>query len=206
MSPERKIIRPEPHEFQRVIKYKEFAKSPTMIVKQTNMLLELLYNGALVKTDYAKDYIHDYSFLYVRKAEEGADTIYDKKGEVSSDLNLETTETAHHAFVVFAHLPDKMTSNFLPDGFSRKGMVRAPETKDEFMGRLEELKVGLWQVLDGGVVAKATLEAHPRLLRTYGFFSVGSKLPIRESESEQKKLQMEKEKFEELIKDVKISL
>ena len=141
-SSERKIIPLRDQEFQSVIKYKDFAKSPAMIVKQTCLLIDLSLQGVTIpKSDIMKDYLQDYTLFYLRKAEKGADTIYDRKGAVFKDLDLETKEAAHHAFIIFAHLPDNMTSRYLPNGFSRRGMLRAPVTKDEFLGKIKEIKI-----------------------------------------------------------------
>jgi len=206
-SPERKIIPLGDQEFQPVIKYKDFAKSPAMIVKQTCLLIDLSLQGVTIpKSDMMKDYLQDYTLFYLRKAEKGVDTIYDRKEAVFKDLDLETKEAAHHAFIIFAHLPDNMTSRFLPNGFSRRGMLKAPVTKDEFLSKIEEIKIGLWQILDGKMQPQTTLEAYPRFLRTYGFFKVGSNLPMKMSEDEKKKEQIEREKFEDILKDIKISL
>lgn len=204
---EKKIYSPQQsQEFQPIIKYKDAEKSPIMIASQTWTLLGLLHQGAIRKPELAKDYLHDYTFPYLNQAEKGCNTLFDRKGKVFEDIDLETKEAAHHAFIVFAHMPDQMTSAFLPMGFSRRiGMLKAPATKDEFLDKIEEIKIEVWRTADGRVNPGATLEAFPRLLRTYGFFRIGSMLPIKQTESEQKKEQIEKEKFEEFLKDVNVS-
>lgn len=133
-------------------------------------------------------------------------TIYNRKGLIREDLDLETREIAHHAFIVFANLSDNLASRFLPNGFSKRGMLKAPETREDFLKRIEELKIGIWQVVEGKVEPRTTLEAYPRLLRTYGFFRVGSTLPIRMSEDEKKKEKMKIEEFNDLLKGIDISL
>lgn len=193
-------------EFQPVIRYKNYEKSPAVIAAQTCTLLELYYQGAIHQPELAKDYFQNYTLFYLKKAEEGTDTLYDRKGAVYRELDLEVKEVSHHAFIVFAHLPDSMTSRFLPMGFSRKGMLRAPRTKDEFLKRVEEIKIGIWQTVEGDIEPRTTLEAYTPLLRTYGFFKVGSKLPIRMLEDEKKKERMEKEKFNDLLDGINVSL
>ncbi len=198
-NPERRISPSINQDFQPVIKYKDIEKSPIMVSKQTCQLLELFYQGAIHKPDLARDYFHDYTLSYLSQAEAGTDALYDGKGGVFKDLDLETREIAHHAFIVFANLPDNVKSPFLPNGFSRRGMLKAPETRKEFLKRIREIKIGIWQILEGEAEPGITLEAYPRLLRTYGFFKVGSKLPIKLSQDEKKKEQMEKEKFEAIV-------
>jgi len=207
-DPEKIIYLPRrDKKFQPTIEYKDAERSPIMIATQTFTLLGLLHQGAIRKPELAKDYLHDYTLPYLSQAEKGCDTLFDRKGKAFEDIDLETREVAHHAFIVFANMPDQMTSAFLPMGFSRRtGMLKAPETKDEFLGKIEEIRIGVWQTADGRTKPGVTLEAFPRLLRTYGFFKVGGTLPIKLTESEEKKEQVEKEKFEDLLKDIKVSL
>lgn len=190
-SPEGEMYSSAKREFQPVIKREDIASSPFAIVRQTYSLLELLYHGPMPDPDPARNYLQKYTLTYLKNAQEGMDTIYNNKGTVYKDWRPNISEAAHHAFIVFAFLPDRMTSRFLPNGFSRKGMLRAPETKEEFNDRLDEIKVGISQVVDGRIESQPTLFAHPRLLRTYGFFNVGSRLPIKVPADENKKQKME---------------
>jgi hypothetical protein len=189
-------------EFQPIIKYKETEKSPLIVAKQTYMLLELFHQQVISKPELAKDYFCDYTLSYLDQARKGASTLYEAKGAVYKDLNLETREMAHHAFIVFANLPDHMTFHFLQNGFSRRGMLRAPGTRDEFVHKINEIKMGIWQTVEGRVEPETTLEANPHLLRTYGFFKVASELLVKMPESEKRM----KQEFNELLKDIDISL
>jgi len=184
-------------------------KSPLVVTCQTYKLLELHRAGLLLNKDTARTYFHDYTIDYLNKAEAGSEALFATKGKtifINEDLSLEDQETAHHAFIVFAHLPDNMTSQFLPMGFSRKGMLRAPDNRESFLEKITELKLGIWRIVSGEVDTGATLEAYPYLLRTYGFFKVGSKLQIKLEESQLQKKEREKENFNNLLKDVDIDL
>lgn len=193
-------------EFQPKIQYNDVFRSPTIIARQADTLLKLLHKGAIPDSELAKDYLQKYTFSYLNQATVGAGTLFDKHGAIDKDLDLEIKEMAQHAYIVFSHLPDNMTSRFLPNGFSRRGMVRAPETKDEFVSRLEEIKLGIWEILDGRAEPPLTLETHPRLFRTFGFFDIGSKIPVKAPEDPKQKEQMEKDRFNALLKDINVSL
>lgn len=121
-----------PHrtEFQPVIGYREIEKSPPIVVRQTHSLLGLYYQGAIRNPEPARDYLQDYTLRYLKAAEVGSSILYDQLDQLTvQEIDLETREAAHHAFIVLAHLPDKARSPFLPKGFSRRGMLKAPTTQ-----------------------------------------------------------------------------
>lgn len=166
-----------PHrtEFQPVIGYREIEKSPPFVVRQTHTLLGLYYQGAIRNPEPARDYLQDYTLGYLKAAEVGSSILYDQLDQFTvQETDLETREAAHHAFIVLAHLPDKARSPFLPKGFSRRGMLKAPATREEFLAKITELKVCIWQVVIGEVAPRTTLEAYPPILRTFKFFEVGT--------------------------------
>ena len=85
-------------------------------------------------------------------------------------------------------------------------MLRAPSTKKQFLKRVRELKVTLWQVVDGGMDSHATLETYPPFLRTFNFFEVGSRLPIQSAPDQREQDKLAKDKFDELLSGIDISL
>ncbi|MDO8638767.1 MAG: hypothetical protein Q7R43_04275 [Candidatus Daviesbacteria bacterium] len=193
--------------FQPVVGYKETEKSPLLVVRQTHTLLELYYRGAISNPKPAKDYLHDYTLGYLKSAEEGSGAYYDRFGQFTvKDVDLEAREAAGHALVVLSCLPDQTKSPFLPKGFSRRGMLKAPETHDQFLKRMKELKIGIWDVVEGHVEPNATLEAYPKTLRVFKFFEVGSRLPINLTESEKKIAIIEREKFNDLLGGIDTSV
>lgn len=172
--------------FQEVIGYREPEKSPFIVVRQTDALLRLFYSGAIHRPGLARDYFHDYTISYLKEAEKGSGALYDGQGNLVPDVDLETREAADHALVVFTHMHDRATSPFLPKGFSKRGMLGAPTTHRQFLARIKELKIGIWQVVEGRVQPYATLEVSPRLLRIFKFFEVGTNLPLKLIESAEK--------------------
>ena len=203
---EREIFLPQGHEFQSVVGYRDWSRMPSVVARQTNALLDLLHQNALPNLGPARYYLGKYTLEYLKRAEGGSGILYDNKGFLKEGIDLEVREAATHAYVVFGHLPDMVQSPFVPKGFSRRGMLRAPETRDEFLNRIKELKIGLWNVIAGEVAPQATLEAYPPLMRTFGFFKVGGDLPIRLSDSERVIDQIEREKFNDFLGGMNVSL
>lgn len=203
---EKEIVLPRGHEFQALPGYREWERTPFVVARQTHTLLGLYYQGAIHRPGLARDYLHDYALTYLKDAEKGSDALYDETGVLIENIDLEVREAADHAFVAFAHIPDFVTSPWLPKGYSRRGELQPPQTRNEFLKRITELQVGLWQVVAGEMEPRATFEAYPSLARTYGFFRVGSELPIKLSEDERKQDQREREKFNDLLTGVDVSL
>lgn len=192
------------NEFQRQISYQDFNKAPRIVVRQTNALLALFYQGGIRKPDLAKDYLQEYTIAFLRDAEKGSEGLYSKGAMIlSGNPDLEIKEAASFAFVVFGSLPNNLKSPFLPNGFSKRGILKGPATRKDFLKRVEELKIGVWRIVDGQVEPRTVVETNPALLRTFGFFKVGSNLPVKVPEDEGKR---EKEKFNDFLKGIEISL
>lgn len=178
---ERDFIIPPGSRFQPIISYREVEKAPPVIARQTHTLLDLLNQGAIKGLGSARDYLHDYTLKFLDTATIGSDMLYDRFRNSSGEIvDLESREAADYALVVFSCLPDRAKSPFLPMGFSRKGMLKPPITHGEFLLRIQELKVGVWQVVDGKTEPHSILETDPSLLRVHKFFEVGSNLAIKE--------------------------
>ncbi len=202
---EGEIVLPRGQRFQAVIGYRDLDRVPPLVVGQTDTLLGLFHQGAIHNPGLAEDYLHDYALHYLKMAEEGADAVYDKTGVVSERHDVEVVEAADFAYVVFTHLPDQVRSPWLPMGFSRRGVLQAPETERQFRGRIRELKVGIGQVVVGEMEPRATLEAYPYLLRTFGFFKVGGNLPLNFPDDQSKLDIRERERFNNLLEGIDIS-
>lgn len=198
---------PHREEFQPVIGYREIKKSPPLVVRQTHTLLGLFYQGAIRNPEPARDYFKDYTIGYLKAAEDGSYVLFDKTGQlIAQEVDLETREAASHAFVILAHLPDRATSPFLPNGFSRRGMLVAPTTQEQFLARIKELKIGLWQISDGNINPYATLEADPHILRVFKFFEVGNGLLVKLTADEREQEQLKREEFNDLLGGINTSL
>lgn len=201
-DPERGFFVPHA-EFQAVIGYRDVEKSPPLVVRQTNTLLGLYHSGVIRNPGLAKDYFHDYTLDYLKAAEEGSSALY---YSIDEGIDPEIREAAGHAYVVFSQLPDRSSSYYHPKGFSRVGALRPPSSQRQYLSRIRELGLGIWQVVDGQVEPNATLEAYPPILRTFKFFEVGGNLPIRLTPDERKQEQIDREKFNDFLGGIDISL
>lgn len=204
---ERNYFLPHNPGFQVRVGYQEIGRSPPLVARQTNTLLGLYQQGAIKNPQPARDYLHDYTLGYLKVAEEGSIVLYDRIDRLAAqEIGLEVREASSHAFVVMASLPDRARSPYLPKGFSRRGMLRAPATQAQFLERIKELKLGIWQIVEGEIEARTTLEAYPSALRVFKFFEVGSNLPIRLTNDETRQEQLERERFNDLLGGIDISL
>lgn len=204
---EKSFFVPNRDDFQPIIGYREVVKSPQVVVRQTNTLLGLYYQGAIRDPDQAKSYLCEYTLGYLNAAEEGSDLLYERFGQFTGqDIDLETKEAADYTLVVLACLPDRAKSPFLPNGFSRSGMLKPPTTRVQFLTSIRELKIGIRQVVIGDIEPYATLEAYPAVLRVFNFFEVGSRLPMRLMDDEKKYERIEREKFNDLLGGIDISI
>ena len=198
------------NEFQRTPKYEKPERSPFIVTGQTYGLLKLYHANALPNFSQGRDYLQDYTFPYLTTAEKTSDTVFDKTGAFKGNADLESREVASHAYIIFAWLPDMTripTVSALKDGFSRRGMLRAPLTQREYKLRIRELKVELAKIATGITKPKQILRPKPSLLRTFVFFRVAAflnpsfKLNAGEKELVEKQ-QEERQNINNLLKGV----
>ena len=99
------------------------------------------------------------------------------------------------------------TVSALKDGFSRKGMLKAPLNEREYKLRLRELKVELAKIATGITEPEQILWPRPSVLRTFVFFQVAAflnpsfKLNPGEKELLEKQ-QEERQNINNLLKSV----
>lgn len=197
-------------EFQPIPGYREPARSPFVVTGQTYDLLRLYHANALLNFSHGRDYLQEYTFPYLTTAEKTSDTVFDKTGAFNGKADLESREVASHAYIIFAWLPDMTripTVSALKDGFSRKGMLRAPLTQQEYKLRIRELKVELAKIATGTTEPEQILRPKTPLFRTFVFFRVAAFLnPSFKLNPEEKELlekqQEERQNINNLLKGV----
>ena len=177
-------------EFQPVPGYRDIARAPHVVVQQTNALLGLFKQSTIDDTTPAVDYLINYTIPYLSAAE---------RGQKEPSQDIEAREAAGFTFVIFAWMHFYGESKYLTMGFSRKGMLRAPGTTEEYFTRLRELRLELFKMTQSRTKSYSFPESDPSLLRTLTFFEVGSRLPLKFPESE-------REKFNRLLADLSIPL
>ena len=137
---------------------------------------ELLNN-----TTPAIDYLKTYTWPFITAAEEGSKPLF----EDFLSPDLETREASAYTYTLFAWMHEMVTSKALPQGFSRKRILKAPLTREEFLERTREIKYQIANFAAGNVET-AWKAGSPSLLRTYCFFLTAKRLPIKFTPEEKK--------------------
>lgn len=206
LDPEKGIIVPYRREVISYDESRDWSRKPMTVVRQTNTILDLVAHD-LPNLEPARDYLRDYTLGYLEDAGEGSDELFDPQGIIREDIDVEVREAAGHAFTVFGHLPDMTTSPFFPTGFIRRaGWLKAPETREQFLKRLRELKINIWRLAMREVEPGVIFESQAPLFRTVSFFKVGSELPIKLSDSERVQDQLEREKFNDFLGGMNVDI
>src|SRR3989344_6749515 len=192
--------------FQAIPKYDDVERIPKTIISQTDSLLGIYSNGTIWQPDLAREYLHDYTLEFLKSAEQGADRVFTKDQNVIDSLPLEANEAADYTYVIFAWMHQFATSKYLPNGFSRRGMLQAPATKRQFVQRTNEIKKELGLIVAGLGNKDLPLETRPSSLRAHSFFHVGNIIPFKFPETNEEYINYEKDKFNRLLGDTIIDL
>lgn len=142
---------------------------------------------------------------FLDTAAQGVRRVFTKDDAVINAQALDVNEAADLTNVVFAWMHYFATSQFLPNGFSRRGMLQAPTTSEQFLQRTAEIKKELALIVAGLRDTDMPLEAKPSALRTHTFFRVGSIIPLKLPDNK-KELAEKREAFDKLLGDINIDL
>jgi hypothetical protein len=192
--------------FQPIPTYENAERKPQVVIGQTDVLLRLYNTRTIRKPEIARDYLRSYTLGFLDKAAQGVDRVFSPDDSVVDAQSLDANEAADYTNVVFAWMHHFATSKFLPDGFSRRGMLQAPATKKEFLQRTTEIKRELALVVAGLKDTSIPLEARPSALRTHNFFRVGAIMPLKFPDSERELAEKERDAFNRLLGDTTIDL
>ena len=176
-------------------------RAPKTVVTQTDSMIGLLGNGNL-SGDYIQRYITGYTFPFLKTAAEGVGRVFDKTLLTADRQPTDTNEAAEFANIVFGWMHYFTRNAYLPDGFARRGMLRAPQDEDEFVRRLREIKYQLAGMAAGVIDTRMTFETSVAAFRTYQFFRVGALMPLKFPESEREKEQRAEEMIEKLLEGI----
>ncbi len=170
--------------------WRDIENSPSEAVVQTSKYLDLYLNGPLNNPEIASHFLRDITFPYLTRTLQGLSAIVNVS-EPGISLNwtgavshftgredVEDIEAAGYSLVVFSKMPD-LPSTVLPKGYSRRGFLRPPSTKQEFFARVEELRKTVYRIEKGQVIGCVDFELmhDVRLARTLAFFKTGALLP-----------------------------
>lgn len=165
--------------------------APKAVVSETKNMIGLL-NGGVITPQVAKSYLETFTFPFLKKAAQGVDTVFDRGLIFIDPRQVDVNEAADFSSVVFSWMHYFARSRFLPDGFSQKGILRAPHTKDEFVDRLREIRITLPAIMSGVTRDTVPFYSQPAL-RTYAFLKVGSSIPLRFAQTDRERKQYEDE-------------
>lgn len=189
--------------FQPIPGYENIERAPQVVIGQTDSLLRLYKTGAIRQLDPARGYLHDYTSTFLDTAAQGVKRVFTKNDVDTQPLDV--NEAADVANVVFAWMHYFAISPFLPNGFSRRGMLQAPTTSEQFLQRIAEIKRELALIVTGLRDTDMPLEAKPSALRAHTFFRVGSIIPLKFPDSKEE-LAGKKEAFDKLLGDIQVDL
>lgn len=173
--------------FQPIPLYENTERIPQRVIVQTDLLLRLYNTRSIRKPEIARDYLHDYTLKFLDKAAQGVESVFPIDESVINTQPLDVNEAADFTNVVFAWMHYFATSPFLPNGFSRRGMLQPPTTKKQFIQRTTEIKRELAFVVAGLKDTNTPLEARPPAFRSHNFFRVGAIIPLKFPTAKEKK-------------------
>lgn len=198
--------KPERSRFQPFPGYKDHERVPQRVVTQTDAILGMYDKGIIQKPELVRNYLQEYTFTYLNATARGVEQLYSASDGGIDAQELEVNEAVGFSGIIFAWMHVFTESRFLPQGFSRRGMLQAPATRDEFLGRITELKRELSFVVTRNIESTILPEARPSLLRTRAFFHVGALIPMKFPETQRDKDENEKARFSTLLDGIDINL
>lgn len=171
--------------------------SSRQIVTGTNDQLAL-FSAGLLKPEFLKAQLNEVAFPFLRTAREGAYRVYHGGARVIDAKDIDINEASGFVLITFAWMHEMVKSPQLPQGFSRKGMLRAPDSPAEYVERINELQLHTYLMADGIKNPNST-GSDPSMLRTRMFWAVGAKLPLSFSKPENQQLETDKERISKLL-------
>ena len=165
--------------FQPVPGYEDTERVPQVVISHTDSLLCLYSTRAIRQPEIARSYLQDYTLRFLDTAAQGVERVFTRDEAVINAQPIDINEAADFTNVIFAWMHYFATSQFLPDGFSRRGMLQAPATRKQFLQRTAEIKRELALIVAGLRDTDMPLEARPSAFRTHTFFHVGTIIPLR---------------------------
>lgn len=185
-------------DFQKEIFYSDETLRPKQVVKSSALALRLFFDKKIEDTSVARHYLSNTTTDFLRIAEvgylkrlpsvwnleriphENLITLLKAQVPVISESGTKEVDEEREAFefsmVTFAFL-HKARHEFLPDGFSKRGMLAPPVTTIETLERFGELKEEVAKIAYGEIKQNADMN-NPPLARTYLYFQIADTLPM----------------------------
>lgn len=163
--------------FETVPKYKDLQRVPNTVVKQTHATLGLYRRQILPDTNHAEEYLRGYTFPFLDNAVKGAGIIFERNKASKTVPDKEVTEAADLSNVIFSCMPELAKFRYLPNGFSRRGMLHPPDNKEKFIQRIDEIRYQIAFIVSGLREVSTPLKTSTATFRAMTFFKVGNMLP-----------------------------
>jgi len=190
-------------DFQKEIIYSDEVLRPKQVVKSSALALRLFFDKKIEDTSVAKYYLSNTTSDFLRLAEigylkrlpnvwnlekiphENLLTLLKAQVPVISEEGTKENDEEREAFefsmVTFTFL-HKARHAYLPDGFSKRGMLAPPVTSIETLERFGELKEEVAKIAGGEIKQNANMNNNPPLARTYLYFQIADTLPLHFAE------------------------
>lgn len=166
------------------IKSLEYKKSPLVVARSTYIVLSIFSNEADPDFTLGKYALFTETLPYLEKAKNGCGDSFNLNGNDPTIEDPLLLEASSHALVTLGSIPDFLTERSKKYSFSKKGMFRPPETKEEYLERIDEIKKEIVKILCNQTFPDDTNKLNFPLMRAYIFFKVGGQLPIKVTEED----------------------
>lgn len=185
--------------FQPEIKYTDPTLAPIVVAQKTSTCLDMFIEQR-IDAPFARGYLADKTLPFLNMARDGLIANFPRLREigridpetlkemVASGFDLrdtadpEKTEAFGHSIITMGLLPSMAKHSQLPDGFSKIGLLAPPTTIAEYKGRMHELRTTIIGLATRTIPRSKSVLNNPALCRTYYFFDVGSRIPLKEND------------------------
>lgn len=167
---------------------------PIVVSAQTGKNLDFYFSREFPDVRPFADFFEQNTLNYIGKVERGFRAVDDKVKEMTpeeveevlrngglSTLNpdIESRAAFNHSVVVFSQIPEILKLPWFPVGFSRRGMMRPPATRTDFLFRIFELKDTMGDIASKKIAPSASALESFSLLRTYAFFKTSERIAVK---------------------------
>lgn len=178
-----------------VNEYPRDSLAPIDVSTQTSNALDLYFSNHFFDRSPIIQFLNNTTLPFLESAELGFLNNFpqlDKLGLISERdrriidfrrqfITKPCTEFDNEAFnytlVTFSAMPDLARRYYLPNGFSRRGMLQPPQTVKDFLKRIDEMKTEIQPITQSDPSEIRFPEYSISYLRTKLFFEVGGMLP-----------------------------
>ena len=186
--------------------YPNIDRAPKTVVTQTDSIIELSAAG-IISPGTTDNYLSTYTRPFLKNAAQGVERVYSPDpATISSALSSEVNEAADFTNLVFTWMHYFASSRFLPKGFARRGVLKAPQTRAEFVARILEINDQLFAVEDGKKIWGVSFMSNLQAFRTFAFFRVGSALPLKLERTVKERKENEAYMLEKLLEGIDTNL